>query len=337
MAESNFPYLLSNVVDVRTGKQLAGARKTLVLEHAGVRIGLMGLIEEEWLATLNCMEPGEVRYTDYVQAARELEATLRSEERCELVIALTHCRVPNDERLARECPTLDLILGGHDHDSYRKRVGPVPLIKSGTDFRELTRVVLDVPGTPGPRCDAEWNVVQITADFPEDAHAAQLVAELSKELAKTMDMVIGELGTELDFKFAHIRTQETSGSNFVADAMLAAVPGVDLAFMNSGTLRAVRARAHGQRAHRACWQDAGVAQSLPAHPTARCTARRSLCAFRTTSSPWARSRCATSTSCCPCLMRCACSRCRASSCFRRSRTACRSGPSWRAGSRAWRA
>ena len=31
----------------------------------------------------------------------------------------SNLQVPNDERLAKECPELDLILGGHDHDAYR--------------------------------------------------------------------------------------------------------------------------------------------------------------------------------------------------------------------------
>lgn len=42
---------------------------------------------------------------------------LRSKE-CELIIALTHMRAANDERLAREAHDIDIILGGHDHDYY---------------------------------------------------------------------------------------------------------------------------------------------------------------------------------------------------------------------------
>ena len=59
------------------------------------------------------------------------------------MIALTHMRVPNDEKLAAEVPEFDLVLGGHDHDYYAARVPPhgVPLIKSGTDFRELSKVL----------------------------------------------------------------------------------------------------------------------------------------------------------------------------------------------------
>jgi len=245
MAESNFPYLLSNAVHARTGEPLAGARRWAVVDHEGVRVGLMGLIEEEWLATLTCLEPGDVRYTDYAETARELEPFLRARG-CDLVVALTHSRSPNDERLAREAPGLDLILGGHDHDVYRRVVAGTPVIKSGTDFRELTRVVVTLgegPARPdgGPRRPAvEWSAVPVLAADPVDREAEAMVREYNEGLAKTMDVVVGAAGTDLDFRFARIRTGETSGANWVADEMLRAgqAHGAHAALVNSGTLRA---------------------------------------------------------------------------------------------------
>lgn len=42
-----------------------------------------------------------------------------------MIIALTHMRAPNDQRLAEMAPDIDLILGGHDHDYYGLQViGP---------------------------------------------------------------------------------------------------------------------------------------------------------------------------------------------------------------------
>lgn len=233
MAESNFPYLLSNAVDTATGAQLAGARSTLIIDHGGVRVGLMGLIEEEWLATLNCVDPAQVRYTDYVEVARTLERQLRSQG-CDLVIALTHMRGPNDKRLAQEVRGLDLVLGGHDHEAYRARVAGVPVIKSGTDFREFTRV--DV-ALGGPTVTATWERVPVNTADPEDAEAAELVRHYSAELAKTMDQVVGSVEEDLECRFPLVRSEETSGANWVADEMRRATEA-DVAFLNSGTLRA---------------------------------------------------------------------------------------------------
>jgi 5'-nucleotidase len=63
----------------------------------------MGLIESEWLATLATIEADEVIYQDFCECAHKLAAELRADG-CDMIIALTHSRVPNDERLAQECP-----------------------------------------------------------------------------------------------------------------------------------------------------------------------------------------------------------------------------------------
>ena len=115
VAESSFPWMLSNAWSRETGELLGRGCESVMLEHRGRRLGLMGLIEEEWLATLATLEREDVIYADYVDVARTLCAKLRAAG-ADAVIALTHMRTPNDRRLAREVPELDLILGGHDHE-----------------------------------------------------------------------------------------------------------------------------------------------------------------------------------------------------------------------------
>ena len=51
-----------------------------------------------------------------------------------MVIALTHMREPNDERLAAEAPEFDAILGGHDHH-YVAKVGRCRLSVSNPQLK----------------------------------------------------------------------------------------------------------------------------------------------------------------------------------------------------------
>lgn len=55
-------------------------------------------------------------YHDFVKTAKDLSKELRDPEgphRVDLVIALTHMRIPNDLKLANECrDEVDLVLGG---------------------------------------------------------------------------------------------------------------------------------------------------------------------------------------------------------------------------------
>ena len=83
-------------------------------------------MEKEWLDTLAAINPNEVIYTDFVEAANTLTAQLKDEENCDIVIALTHMRQPNDIKLAENASRIDLILGGHDHDVQKEKVSIHP-------------------------------------------------------------------------------------------------------------------------------------------------------------------------------------------------------------------
>lgn len=44
-----------------------------------------------------------------------LQSAAVQAEGAEVVIALTHMRVPNDRKLLKEVADIDVVLGGHDH------------------------------------------------------------------------------------------------------------------------------------------------------------------------------------------------------------------------------
>lgn len=77
--KTNFPWLMSNVIDNETGRPLGGGKITHFLLHNNVRIGLIGLVEKEWLDTLPTIDSKEVTYIDFVQAGNDLADELRNE------------------------------------------------------------------------------------------------------------------------------------------------------------------------------------------------------------------------------------------------------------------
>ena len=74
---TEFPWLMSNVIDNETGRPLADGKVYHIIEWEGRKIGILGLVEKEWLDTLATINPEEVDYTDYVEAASMLAAELR--------------------------------------------------------------------------------------------------------------------------------------------------------------------------------------------------------------------------------------------------------------------
>jgi len=236
---TNFPWLVSNVVEKATGDPLGGGLISSMIEFEGWLIGCIGLIEREWLVTLHAFEPEEVEYEDFCPCAKRLATQLKNEG-ADLVIALTHMRMPNDYLLAHEVPEVDIILGGHDHHYESAQHGPhqTYVLNSGTDFRDLSVIRLQAPARSGAKPEVlSTEHVEINSSIPEDREMKALVDKCQAQVGAEMDKVIGLTAVDLDCRFSSIRTQETNIGNFVADVMRDSLKA-DAAILNSGSLRA---------------------------------------------------------------------------------------------------
>ncbi|CAD7078007.1 unnamed protein product [Hermetia illucens] len=233
--KTEFPWLMSNVVDNETGRPLGGGKITHFLYHNQTTIGLIGLVEREWLETLPTIDPKEVTYIDFVKAGNQLAEELRNEG-CEIVIALTHMRTPNDVILAQNCSNIDLILGGHDHVFEITKVNNIHIIKSGTDFRQFSKISIDKDRDEKGKIQVKVEEVNVTSDYEEDKELSAELAKYSEMIESKMTEVLGTFSVELDGRFSKIRTSETNLGDWVCDVVLSAT-GADVVMINSGTFR----------------------------------------------------------------------------------------------------
>ncbi|ESO83037.1 hypothetical protein LOTGIDRAFT_169666 [Lottia gigantea] len=237
MAQTKFPWLLSNVIDDFTNEPLAYAGISQII----VSKGLMGLVEEEWIDTLATIDPEDVIFKDYVESGREIAHSLRTQG-ADIVIALTHMRWPNDIRLAEEVEDLDIILGGHDHDYCVEMINGTYIVKSGTDFRNLSHI--HVTKDENGKWKFDIKEVELDSSVKEDPEIKELVTAKLAQVDDKMDNKLGDILVDLDGRFAKIRTQETNLGNFVTDIILTATCA-DMTILNSGTFRSDRIHPRG--------------------------------------------------------------------------------------------
>lgn len=133
LSETNFTWICSNVTDNTTGERLLGLRDRFVLEVGGVRMGFVGLAGLDWLDTLNCVD--NLSAEDFLEVADRVGEDLRNDDECDVVVALTHMRQPDDLKLAADSKFVDLVLGGHDHVMWKRFINGRWVLKSGTDFK----------------------------------------------------------------------------------------------------------------------------------------------------------------------------------------------------------
>ncbi|KAH8274633.1 hypothetical protein KR026_008794 [Drosophila bipectinata] len=236
--QTEFPWLMSNVVDNETGRPLGGGKISHFILHNQISIGLIGLVEREWLETLPTIDPNEVTYIDYVEAGNRLARELRNEG-CDLIIALTHMRTPNDINLAKKCIGIDIILGGHDHVREVTEINGKMIVKSGTDFQQFSVITMERDPANREKFTTDVKCVDVTAKIPEDPDLKQELSKYAKFIESKLSDVMGVFSVELDGRFSRVRTQETNLGNWVCDVVLAAV-GADVVILNGGTFRSDR-------------------------------------------------------------------------------------------------
>jgi 5'-nucleotidase/UDP-sugar diphosphatase len=140
-ARAQFPLLSANLLP-RDG-DLGHIRRWAVLETAGQRLGLFGLMPTmikpgSWLEAFS-----DLRFVRWRSAAREAVEALRGQ--ATWLVALSHLGLENDVRLAKICPELDLILGGHSHVTRPELVteGAVPISHCGCYGRQAAVMDLE--------------------------------------------------------------------------------------------------------------------------------------------------------------------------------------------------
>ncbi|KAL5021091.1 hypothetical protein ScPMuIL_000246 [Solemya velum] len=241
--KTGFPWLISNVKDNLTDEPLAEGQIFHIIEWQNKKIGLIGLVEEEWIDTLATVDPEDVTFTDYVEEGRKLALDLKNKASLgvDIVIALTHMRWPNDRRLAENVPEIDVFLGGHDHDYVVEMVNGRYIVKSGTDFRNLSMITLTPNHT---KLNVNIERVDLDSSIEEDTEAKQIVNQFLEQFDHKMDEKLGMMGVEMDGKFSSVRTQESNLGNFITDIILEAT-NADIGFLNSGTFRSDKIHSKG--------------------------------------------------------------------------------------------
>lgn len=98
-----------------------------IIEKGGIKVGIYGLgIELDGLVGKS--NYGKTIYNDPLQTALKMEAVLKNDYHCDLVIALSHLGLSyehnkiSDKSLAPQTKFTDLIIGGHTHSFVDKPI-----------------------------------------------------------------------------------------------------------------------------------------------------------------------------------------------------------------------
>jgi len=148
-AQMAHPLVCANLIDLRRRPLPFTADVTLEREDGGEPWSLrfFGLLVVQYPAGAPWERLFGWRFLDPIEVAASIAASTPSEV---TLIALSHLGLRHDRLLAERVPRLELILGGHSHDTLTEPelVGGVPIVHAGPygAFASRTELVKDAGG-----------------------------------------------------------------------------------------------------------------------------------------------------------------------------------------------
>ncbi|MFA6032802.1 MAG: bifunctional metallophosphatase/5'-nucleotidase [Myxococcota bacterium] len=252
-------YILSNVKMRSGGALLLSPR--VIWEAGGVRIGFIGAVT---VTTQTSVMPDVIaglEFIDEAQAINEQVAALKAEGIRAIVVALheggtqtaydgpTQSGTAPTGRIADIVPALDgevdVVLSGHSHkftNAYIKNAAgrDVLVTQAYCYSTAYADVDITVSGESGDIIGKTARIVITYADQSPgngpDAESLALLGKADKDVAPVVNQPVGTSSAVIT------ATQNDSGESplgdLVADSMLASTPDANVAFINTGAIRA---------------------------------------------------------------------------------------------------
>lgn len=238
--------LLSTNYDLSSGTPLESIVKPYAIRQIGGRkIGLIAINVDPY-GLVSPDNYAGVRYLDGLKAANATAWHLKHNEKCDLVIAVTHIGYKsrpgcNDCELAAESEDIDLIIGGHSHtlidpagDMGRQvnaKGDTILLAQLDKGGARLGQIVIE----PGRKPVAKLIQVDRRLDSRIDSAAAAILNPYRHSVDSILSIPVGKSLAD----FPHRSTQLSNlVSDFVSDKGSAlAGRKVDMAIMNRGGIR----------------------------------------------------------------------------------------------------
>lgn len=139
-AQMHHPLVCTNLIDTK-GRALP-FKRSLTIDAGDARVHVLGLLIMQYPVDSMWERVFGWRFLDPVQAITEFVPQVRDGD---ALVVLSHLGLSLDRKLAKAIPRIDLLLGGHSHDTLAQPeiVQGVPIVHAGPYGRFVSRTVLE--------------------------------------------------------------------------------------------------------------------------------------------------------------------------------------------------
>ncbi len=225
VAELNYPMLANNIFDKVTNKLVY--QSFIIKEIGGLRIGLVGIASNIIDKTMPPSYSEGIYFTLGKDELLPIINTLRTKEKVDLIVLLSHLGFPQEFKLLSEVLGVDVCLSSHTHNRLYKPVlnGKTIIIQSGCHGSFLGRLDVEVEGRQ--IINYRHQLIEVEVSMQPDPAVDELVKQALVPYKIELSEVVGETATALN----RATTMESTMDNFLLQTLLEST-GAQLAFSN---------------------------------------------------------------------------------------------------------
>ena len=233
MRSRNFPTIACNVNFIGTTNRYLEPYITTNIN--GVNIAVVGVVQSEKRNIIDSLDILDIE--DEVVSLKNLLDEVPLKNTNDILILLSHAGFDIDKKIAIELPNVfDIIVGGHTHTLLKEPtfINDTMIVQAG-EYGEYIGTI-DVKFKNNKYSSSDYKLVRLDESIKEDEGMLAMISNMQIEVDNRFNIAIATLGENL--LDDDVRSKSVALGNFVADAVESSQESIDIALVNSGSLRA---------------------------------------------------------------------------------------------------
>ncbi|MBQ7529403.1 bifunctional metallophosphatase/5'-nucleotidase [bacterium] len=234
-SNAGYPIVAANVY--RDGKNVF--KPYIIKEVNGIKVGIIGIISDQMASLVKKGNTEDLVFADPAETCLKFIPKMYKDG-AQLIVALSHCGVDAEQEIARRCPAIDIIVGGHSHTRVEPAInvgGHTWVVQADHYGRCLGHIDLQVNPYNGKIYDFKYELIPVVKDanIPADPEIQAIADQYNAKVRPLMEQVVGKMEGTLSKECPAGLLDSTLG-NVICDA-LRTESGADIAVYNYGGIR----------------------------------------------------------------------------------------------------
>lgn len=228
----NFPTISCNVKVISTGENYI--KPYIITNINNLNVAIIGVLQSE---TMNITQGLDyIMIEDEIESLKNLIKDIPLHTTNDITILLSHSGFDTDKKIAKEIPnTFDIIIGSHTHTVLKEPfiIGNTMIVQAGQYGEYIGTIDIKLKG--GKYSHSNYKLTRLDESIEEDLNMLSVISNMQIEVDKEFDAKIAVLPYALTDE--NVREKSIALGNFVSDIVASSQNNIDIALINSGSLR----------------------------------------------------------------------------------------------------